>query len=256
MDARQRLGNQSVTNAHRVLSKALNDATSWGIITKKPAASVSPPSPKRNEVEVWDMDSINRFMAASENSPFREAFMLALHTGMRRSEITGLRWHGVDLPASAIRVTGTLQRVTRHGLLAGQPKTKTGRRAIALGPTTIDLLHGLRGKQLALQAELGDLYQNEAGYVFTNDLGKPIDSNRLSREFAKLVKSAGLPHATLHGLRHCMASLMLADGASIKTVAEKLGHANPSLTLDVYSHLLPTIQEQAAEALDRRLAAR
>lgn len=137
-----------------------------------------------------------------------------------------------------------------------QVKTKTGRRAIALGPTTIDLLHSLRGKQLALQAELGDLYQNEAGYVFTNDLGKPIDSNRLSREFAKIVKSAGLPHATLHGLRHCMASLMLADGASIKTVAEKLGHSNPSLTLDVYSHLLPTIQEQAAEALDKRLAGR
>jgi integrase len=250
------LSNQSVTHAHRVLSKALNDATSWGIITKNPASSVSPPRPERKEVEVWDMDSINTFMEASQDSPFHEAFMLALHTGMRRSEITGLRWHGVDLPASTIRVTGTLQRVTGHGLLAGQPKTKTGRRAIALGPTTIDLLHGLRGKQLALQAELGDLYQNEDGHVFTNDLGKPIDSNRLSREFAKVVKRAGLPHATLHGLRHCMASLMLADGASIKTVAEKLGHSNPSLTLDVYSHLLPTIQEQAAEALDKRLAGR
>lgn len=247
------LSNQSVVHAHRVLSKALKDAVEWGIITKNPAVSVSPPRPERQEVGVWDMATITQFMEASQDSVFHEAFMLSLHTAMRRSEVTGLRWDGVDLPASTIRVTGTLQRVTGHGLLAGQPKTKTSRRAIALGQTTVDLLHGVRGKQLALQAELGDLYRNEAGYVFTDELGAPIDSNRLSREFHRIVKSAGLPHITLHGLRHCVASLMLADGASIKTVAEKLGHSNPSLTLDIYSHLLPTIQEQAAEALDRRL---
>jgi len=248
------LSNQSVVHAHRTFSKALKDAVSWGIITKNPAVSVSPPRPERQEVEVWDMATIARFMEASQDSPFHEAFMLALHTAMRRSEITGLRWDGVDFSANTIRVTGTLQRVTGHGLLAGQPKTKTSRRAIALGSTAIDLLHMIRGKQLALQAELGDLYQNEAGYVFTDERGKPIDSNRLSREFARIVKVAALPHATLHGLRHCVASLMLADGASIKTVAEKLGHSNPSLTLDIYSHLLPTIQEQAADALDKRLA--
>ena len=248
------LSNQSVVHAHRVLSKALKDATTWGVITKNPAQSVSPPRPEPKEVEVWDMETISRFLEASQDSPFRDAFVLGLHTGLRRSEITGLRWHGVDLSAKTIRITGTLQRVTGHGLLAGTPKSKTSRRAIALGPTVIALLHEIRGRQLALRVELGDLYENESGYVFTNELGKPIDSNRLTREFAKIVKSAGLPHATLHGLRHCMASLMLADGASIKSVAEKLGHSNPSLTLSVYSHLLPTIQEQAAEALDKRLA--
>lgn len=250
------LSNQTVVHTHRVLSKALKDAVEWGVITKNPATSVSPPRPERREVAVWGMDTITRFTEASQDTVFHDAFMLSLHTAMRRSEITGLRWDGVDLPASTIRVTGTLQRVTGHGLLAGQPKTKTSRRAIALGPTGVALLHAVRGKQLALQAELGDLYQNEAGYVFTDELGNPIDSNRLSREFHRIVKAAGLPHITLHGLRHCVASLMLADGASIKTVAEKLGHANPSLTLDIYSHLLPTIQEQAAEALDRRLAGR
>ena len=78
--------------------------------------------------------------------------------------------------------------------------------------------------ELALQAELGDLYQNEAGYVFTDDLGRPMYSDRLSREFRKIVKAADLPPATLHSLRHCQASLVLADGASIKTIAERLGH--------------------------------
>ena len=151
-------------------------------------------------------------------------------------------------------ITGTLQRVTGHGLLAGQPKTKTSRRAISIWQTTVDLLHGIRGKQLALQGEFGDLYQNEAGYVFTDDLGRPIDSNRLSREFHRIVNAAGLPPATLHSLRHCHASLMLADGASIKTISERLGHSKASLTLDVYGHLLPTIQAQAVQSLEKRLS--
>ncbi len=107
---------------------------------------------------------------------------------------------------------------------------------------------------MALQAELGDLYQNEAGYVFTNERGRPIDSNRLSRGFSKVVKAAGLPYATLHSLRHAHVALMLADGASIKSISERLGHSKPSMTLDVYGHLLPTIQAQAAEALERRLS--
>ena len=104
------------------------------------------------------------------------------------------------------------------------------------------------------RAELGELYQDESGYVFTDELGYPIDSNRLSREFHRIVKTAELPPATLHSLRHCHASLMLADGASIKTNAERLGHSNPVLTLGVYSHLLPGIQGQAVEALHRRLS--
>ena len=248
------LSNQSVVHAHRVLSEALKHAVEWGIIPKNPAQSVSPPRPERKEVEVWNLDNIQRFMEASRDTPFHDAFLMALYTAMRRSEITGLRWESVDFTASTIRITGTLQRVTGHGLLAGQPKTKTSRRAVDIGQPAVELLHSIRGRQLALQAELGDLYQNEAGYVFTNDLGRPIDSDRLSRGFRKIVKAAGLPQATLHSLRHCHASLMLADGASIKTIAERLGHSNPALTLSVYSHLLPGIQRQAVEALHRRLA--
>ncbi len=248
------LSNQSVVHSHRVLSEALKHAVSWGIIPKNPAESVSPPRPEPKELNVWDTDTIKQFIEASEGSPFHEAFVLALHTGMRRSEITGLRWEGVDFTTNQLRVTGTLQRVTGYGLLGGLPKTRSSRRAIALGKTAINLLHTLRGKQLALQAELGDLYLNEGGYVFANELGKPIDSNRLSQEFTRIVKTAHLPHATFHSLRHCHASLMLADGASIKVISERLGDSHASLTLDIHSHLLPGIQEQAAEALDRRLA--
>lgn len=248
------LSNQSVVHAHRVLSEALKHAVAWGMIPKNPAASVSPPRPEAKGVQVPAMDVVKRFLVAAQDSPFLDAFKLALYTGMRRSELTGLRWEGVDFAAKTLRVTGTLQRVTGKGLLSGQPKTKTSRRAIDLGKSAVDLLHSVRGKQLALQAELGDLYQNEAGYVFTDQLGNAIDSNRLSRDFHRIVKAAGLSDVSLHTLRHFHASLLLADGASIKLIAERLGHANAAITLNVYSHLLPGLQRQAAEALDKRLA--
>ena len=248
------LSNQSVVHAHRVLSEALGHAVTWGVIPKNPAERISPPCPTPKEVEVWSMEEIECFSEASKESPFHDAFKLALYTGMRRSELTGLRWDGVDFSTNTIRVTGTLQRVTGYGLLASSPKNKPSRRAISVWKVTEDLLHSIRGKQLALQAELGDLYQNEAGYVFTNERGRPIDSNRLSRGFSKVVKAAGLPYATLHSLRHAHVALMLADGASIKSISERLGHSKPSMTLDVYGHLLPTIQVQAAEALERRLS--
>lgn len=248
------LSNQSVVHAHRVLSEALGHAVAWGVLPKNPAERISPPCPTPKEVEVWSMEDIKSFSEASKESPFHDAFMLALYTGLRRSELTGLRWDGVDFSTNTIRVTGTLQRVTGYGLLASSPKTKSSRRAVAVWRITADLLHSVRGKQLALQAELGDLYQNEAGYVFTNERGRPIDSNRLSREFSKVVKAAGLPYATLHSLRHDHVALMLADGASIKSISERLGHSKPSMTLDVYAHLLPTIQAQAAEALEKRLS--
>lgn len=110
--------------------------------------------------------------------------------------------------------------MTGHRLLSGPPKTSTRRRSIALGETAIDLLHAIRGKQLMLKAELGDLYHNLQGYVFTDPQGSPLDANRLTREFRRIVKEADLPPATLHSLRHCHASLLLAEGVNIKAISE------------------------------------
>jgi integrase len=249
------LSKQSVVHAHRLLSEALEDATDWGIIARNPAEKVSPPRPDRKDLQVWGMAEIKQFLEAAKDSPFADAFLLFLYTGMRRSELTGLKWEGIDFDTKTLRITGTLQRVSGHSLLAGPPKTASSRRSIALGETAITLLHAIRGKQLALKGDLGDLYDNRQGYVFTDLQGNPIDSNRLSREFHRIVKENGLPPVTLHSLRHCHASLLLAEGVNIKAISERLGHSDIRLTLQVYSHLLPGLQANAAEALDRRLAA-
>ena len=247
------LSAQTVVHAHRVLSEALKHAVQWGTITRNPAEQVSPPRPGRQEVEIPDTDVVRRFFEAGKDCPFLDAFKLALYTGMRRSELTGLRWDGVDLSAGTLRVTGTLQRVSGLGLVAGPPKTRTSRRTIDLGKMAVDLLHTVRGKQLVLQADLGELYQNEAAYVFTDPLGNPVDSDRLSKEFRKIAMTAGLSGITLHKLRHSHASLMLKAGAKPKEISERLGHSTITLTMDTYSHLLPGMGQAAALAFERLL---
>jgi len=248
------LSNQSVVHAHRVLALALKHAVALDVIPKNPAELVSPPKPEPKAINVWDLDTIKRFLVAAKESQFQDVFRLAILTGLRRSELTGLTWKAISFESETLRVIRTLQRVTGKGLLSGEPKSQAGKRSVALDETALDLLHSIRGKQLSLQAELGDLYQNTEGYVFTNDLGRPIDSDRLSREFTKIVRGTKLPSATLHSLRHCHVSLLLEDGGSIRLVADRVGHADPSLTLRVYSHLMPGAQLAAANSLGKKLA--
>lgn len=250
----KRLSNQSVLHTHRVLSKAMQCAVDWEVISKNPAQKIKPPRPEPTPIDVWDMVELGRFVQGTTDNQFSDVFKLAVFSGLRRSELTGLRWEQLDLETKTLRVTETLQRISGRGLMVGQPKTKTSRRAIALGETAINLLQEIRWKQIRLETEMGALYQNESGYVFTDALGAPIDADRLTKGFTKVVKSLGLPPATFHSLKHLHASLLLAEGVNPKAISERLGHSNVALTLNIYSHLLPGLQESAAEALDKRLA--
>ena len=114
------------------------------------------------------------------------------------------------------------------------------------------LLHEIRGRQIAEQVAVADAWQ-PTGYVFTQATGGPVDPNGISREFAGLGKAAGLPHLTLHGLRHAHAMMMLEEGINPKIVSERLGHSTIAITMDVYSHVLPGMQEAAVSALAAKL---
>ena len=117
----------------------------------------------------------------------------------------------------------------------------------------MDLLHSIRGKQLAQQLEAGPVWQNTE-YVLTQPDGRPMNPNQVTKEFKAIIGKAGLPHLTLHGLRHANATLLLVAGVSPKVVSERLGHSNIAITMDTYSHVIPGLQEEAALLLDRLLS--
>ena len=172
---------------------------------------------------------------------------------MRRSELAGLKWDHVDLVNGRLSVIATLQRIIGQGLVAGQPKTPRSRRSIALASDAIELLHSLRGRQIEQRLDFGELWMN-SGYVFTQEGGKPINPPSVSKDFASIVRKAELPHLTFHGLRHAHATLALTAGINPKIVSERLGHSNIAVTMDTYSHVLPGMQEAAAQAVEDLLA--
>jgi integrase len=116
----------------------------------------------------------------------------------------------------------------------------------------VNLLHAIRGRQIEQRLVAGDAWQN-TGYIFTQADGTPIEPDKVTQAFARIVREAGLPHLTLHGLRHAHATLLLTAGVHPKVVSERLGHSNISITMDTYSHVLPGLQEQAAIAIDQIL---
>lgn len=246
------LSNTTVVQLHRIIREALSHGVKWGVLVRNVADATSPPKVQRQQADMWDLDTVCRFLDEVQGSRFGDLYYLAVLTGLRRSELCGLHWEYVDLAQGTLSVVKTLQRITGHGLIEGQPKTQKSRRSIALDSEAVDLLLAIRNKQLAQQLEAGPIWR-DLGCVFAELDGRPVIPDKVTQDFARVIRRLGLPHITFHGLRHAHATLMLTEGVHLKVVSERLGHSNIAITADVYSHVLPGLQEEAARALGQRL---
>jgi integrase len=250
------LSSTTVNKIHRVLREALGHAVRWGLISRNPATMVDPPRPRKVEMLVWDDEQIRLFLAeAKRSSPYHGLYLTALLTGMRQGELLGLRWQDVDLTVGVASVRQTLYRLGGQ-LIIKEPKTPKSRRQVALSPIVVEELRQLREKQTEHRQQLGDAYM-DYNLVFCQEDGKPLHAhNIVQRDFRRISDRAGLRRIRFHDLRHCHATLLLHLGVHPKIVQERLGHANISMTLDTYSHVVPGMQEQAIRALEARLFSR
>lgn len=178
--------------------------------------------------------------------------MVALTTGMRQGELLGLRWRDVDLDRAAVQIRGTMQ-ATSEGLRFAETKTRGSRRQVYLTDRAVDALRQHRKRQAEERLRMGAAWEDN-DLVFANQVGKPIPaSNLLRRSFEPLLKRADLPRIRFHDLRHSAATLLLEQGIHPKIVSEMLGHTRISTTLDLYSHVTPTMQRQAVAAFEALL---
>jgi len=237
---------------HRVLHKALGTGVKWGILKQNVANATTPPKIIKKEMKVWDLESRTRFFKWIKEHKYSDLLSLGILTGARRGELCGLTWDNVDLNDNRISIVKTLSRITGKGLVARNPKTNRSRRSLALSPSAVKLLHEVRGKQIAQQSILEDAW-NSTGYVFTQVDGMPIDPDLVSRAFNKMVKESGVPHLTPHGLRHAYASAALEAGVDPKVVSQHLGHASVSTPYDIYAHVIPELETEAAKKIEARL---
>jgi integrase len=174
---------------------------------------------------------------------------------MRQGELLALRWRDVDLDKAALQVVHSLQFSNGGKWTLSSPKTKQSRRQIVLAPMTVEALRGHRKRQLAERLALGSLWA-EHELVFTQPGGEPLHREHVTqRQLKPLLKSAGLPCIRFHDLRHTAATLLLLQGVHPKVASEMLGHSNVGITLGLYSHVLPSMQEAAAAAMERVFSA-
>ena len=248
------LAPRTVLHCHRVLRGALGHAVKWGELIRNPTDAVTPPKVEKPELQTWDPDIFHSFMEHAKDSPFRDLYYFAVLTGLRRSELCGLKWKDVDLGTSTMRVARTLQRIKGRGLVEGQPKTQRSRRTIELSQGATELLSRVRIAQLERKLACGDAWRGH-GHVFNGVDGAPISGERPSRDFAAIVRSASLPHLTLHGLRHTAAALLIAGGVHARAIADIMGHSSIATTMDTYGHLMRGVQGEAVSIIDESLAA-
>lgn len=243
----------TVTRVHALIHKALKHATRVGALAVNVAATVTPPRIERREFRVLSPEEAAQLLRTALDDPLYALYALALTCGLRQAELLGLRWADMDLSASVLAVRQQVYRL-KGGWVFTTPKTKAGRRTVALSGMAVEALRERRLAQNKQRLQADAWEDNDL--VFANELGRPIEKgNLLRRSFQPLLKRAGLPHLRFHDLRHTAASLMLAEGIHPKVVQERLGHANISTTLDTYSHVLPGLQADAAERMDRLLSA-
>ena len=247
------LSQKSVYNVHLVLRKALADAVDDGLLEVNPAVRAWTAPRVAATMRTWTEDEAAQFVRKVVGHPDAALYRLALATGMRRGELLGLRWRDLDLDTSSLSVRQQVVRAA-GSLRIGPPKTAASRRRIALDADTVEALRGHRRSQAVerLQAGRG---QSGDDLVFGRPDGAPRDPDVVSHTFRRSVTAAGLPVIRFHDLRHTHASLLLARGTNPKVVQERLGHASVAITLDLYSHVVPDLQTEAAAQIGAALRA-
>jgi integrase len=248
------LSPRSISHTHRVLNHAFQQAVRWSLIARNPCNGAAPPRVGHKEFQVLTPEQVTTFLSIHRNHPKYALYILAVTTGMRQGELLGLRWSDIDLDSGRLHVRRALQQQRGVGLVFTEPKTSRSRRPIVLGQQAVRALREHRIGQIERRMLLGSAW-NDHDLVFAGPSGGPLDPAWQRVVFRKALSAANLPLIRFHDLRHTAATLLLSRGVHPKVVSEMLGHSTITLTLDTYSHFVPTLHEEAAIVMDSILSA-
>ena len=231
------LSGSTIQKIHRLASQALKQACIDQIIHRNPLIGVSPPKATKKEIEIFTPEELQTIFASAENNPYKEAFQLISVTGLRLSELLGLRWSDFDPQTNQIHITQTLHLSLEKGLVFEEPKTKASNRKISISAKMSQALTKIKKAHPVL--------------IFANTQGRPLRQDVLITAWKKLLKAAEIPYRGLHTLRHTHATMLLKEGTPITEVSRRLGHSRVSTTLDVYSHAIPADDHTIVSTVDR-----
>jgi integrase len=246
------LSARTVRYVHTVLSKALKEAE---CLDANPCSKVKLPKLRPSKPQFLTAEQVNQFLKAAQNDRLYALFVVAVHSGMRPSELLALRWQDVNIDTGLVAIQrGLTWNRKGGGYQVGNLKTISSQRCIVLPPSALQALAKHRIAQHQERLALGSDYKNH-DLVFSTTIGTPLQPrNVIARHLKPILANAALPSIRWYDLRHTTASLLLHSGTNPKIVAEKLGHSSVNLTLNVYSHTIPSMQHDAAQTLENALA--
>jgi len=244
----------TINHFHNVLHKALDTAVKWNLVARNVCDLVSPPRRKQYEVQPLTLEQVHKLLAVVEGHYMEALFKVALATGLRRGELMGLKWQDINFDTGVLQVRRILSRVPTKmpgkGYVEAEPKTQKSRRSIVIAPFALEALKLHRERQRGVKLKVGSAWQDH-DYVFCTSIGTHLNPTRdMLGQLKSLLKKAGLPDIRFHDLRHSAATLLLSVGVHPKVVQEILGHSQIGITLDVYSHVLPSMQQDAINRLN------
>lgn len=249
-DGKGGLAPTTVVYMHRLLKQALGQAVKWELLNRNPADAVDPPKVEREAMTTFDIEQTAQLLDGLKGSRLLVPVMLGVMCGLRRGEIVALRWRNVDLATGRLSIMESAEQ-TAAGIRYKPPKSGRGR-TVALPSSLLEHLRLHRVQQAQEFLRLGSR-PTEATFVYTQEDGEPLQPRSLTQAWRKIAASGELPRIRFHDLRHAHATHLLARGVHPKVASERLGHSRVGITLDLYSHVLPGMQEDAAARVDDAL---
>lgn len=240
---------------HRTLSSILDKAVKWRYISRNPADQADLPSLRGHKAKYLDEPDAKRMLQLLQDEPikWRALIMFDLLSGLRRSELLGLRWQDVDLDTGVVHIVQTANYVSGTGVYVGTPKSEESTRYLRVSKTAILILLEYKAWQDNMREKVGDAWEGdpEDDRIFTNEVGRPIFPTSPTQWLRKFIKRTGLPSSTVHSLRHTYASLLIAEGTPLVVVSSNLGHAQVSTTSNIYSHVISSAEAKAVDVIDK-----
>jgi integrase len=241
---------RTIRHAHTLLSQVLAEAMKHGLVVRNVATVQSPPKVDSDEVQIVGADRLKELLARLDGHPLYPKAALGLFAGLRRGEVMALRWHHVDLDRRVLQVRDALEETRAYGIRVKPPKSKAGRRDIAMADILVDALRAHRQAQLELRLRLGLGKLSGDDLLFPNIDGGLTSPQQLSSQWFVFAKSIGMRDVTFHALRHTHVAQLIDAGVDVMMIAKRLGHARASTTLNHYGHLFRSTDDKAAAAIN------
>lgn len=232
----------TVIHRHANIRKALQYAFKTGLLSSNPADRIERPKKQKFVGSIYDEHELEKLFEIVRGDPIELGVILAAFYGLRRSEVVGLKWDAIDFKKKTITIRHTVTQVTLNGkstiIEKDRTKTKSSYRTLPLVPPFEELLHRLKLQQEQNRKLCGKSYNTEAeGYIYVNEIGELVKPGYITQHFPLILEKHGLRKIRFHDLRHSCASLLYANGVSLKEIQEWLGHSDISTTSNIYTHL-------------------